>query len=35
MLRALQVIRAGNWVEHRGTLLVRGDSNLTIGFMTK
>ena len=35
MVRALGVVKAGNWVEHRGTLLVRGDSNLTISFMTR
>ena len=35
MVKALGVIKAGNWVEHRGTLLVRGDTNLIISFMTR
>ena len=35
MVRALRVVKAGNWVNHRGTLLVRGDTNLVISFMTR
>ena len=35
MVRGLQLVRAGNWVEHRGTLVVRGDTNLIISFMQK
>ena len=35
LVRALKVVRAGPWVEHRGTLLVRGDSELVQGFMNK
>ena len=29
------MVKAGNWVEHRGTLLVRGDANLIISFMVR
>ena len=35
MVRALRIVKAGDWVDHRGTLLVRGDTNLIISFMTK
>ena len=35
MVRALQCVRRGPWVEHRGSLVVRGDTNLIISFMTK
>ena len=33
MARALMLVRAAEWVPHRGTLVVRGDSNLVLGFM--
>lgn len=33
MARAIMLVRAGEWVPHRGTLVVRGDSNLVLGFM--
>ena len=35
MVRALQVVKAGNWVAYGRTLLVRGDTNLIISFMTR
>lgn len=35
MVRALKVTKASGMVPHRGTLVVRGDSNLVIAFMTK
>ena len=35
LVRALRVVRAGNWIEHRATLVVRGDSGLCISFMNK
>lgn len=35
LVRALKATRASDLVPHRGTLIVRGDSNLIIAFMTK
>ncbi len=35
MVRALRIVKAGGWVEPRKTLLVRGDTNLIISFMTR
>ena len=35
LTRALKVVKAAGWIPHRGTLLVRGDSNLVIAFMNK
>lgn len=33
MARAVKLVRSGDWVPHRGTLVVRGDSSLVLGFM--
>lgn len=33
MARAIKLVRTGDWIPHRGTLVVRGDSGLVLGFM--